>query len=436
VANGKGDVEFTFGVESFQKGFASMERMFEGFENRLSDIEKKSTQATDGFSNGVQKSAKKAKENTGAISKGVFGALTKFALLATGIIGAFKVVAGAVKKFIPEIGSTFSIASDIFFKNFLFPIRKALLPLLNRFLQWVQRSRSMFVQWGQIVVTIFKAIGKVISVVWNLSKRLFSLFFDNIRKMIGGGANSLTQMVNIVMFKIANVFVFLAGLMKPAVDEILAGFQVILNALFKFGKQFSKGFMSAFEGFDFAKEVFEPIIGYLNQMISLIKALNPLWKLMGNIVGAVFGQIGKIVGGTIRTLLSLIGSLYSGIGRLLGLVEKSEAFKNLMGKISGLNQKFADKKVNDAIIKPDGTVIETNPNDYITASTTPPPALNPGLQPAGATVGGVSLSFGDMVFPGVTPENARSVGEGFGDGVGQKLRQILIDNLSARGDRF
>ncbi len=180
MADDKADVKFTFGTDSFKRGFQRVGSMFDNFSKTVRRRGKQISDDTDGFMKKAQNNAVKTRDMTKQISKGAFSALTKFALLATGIVAGFRLIANRINKFVPEIGKVFSIASDIFFKNFLFPLRKFLLPLLNRFLQWVQKSRALFVQWGQILVTIIKGVLKVFKLLFNVVKQVFTFIFSSV----------------------------------------------------------------------------------------------------------------------------------------------------------------------------------------------------------------------------------------------------------------
>ena len=138
------------------------------------------TYNTSGFTNGIQQIAagianvtKRTVNMAKSVSKGVINAAAKIGLLKL----AFHGVQAAIKK-MPEIGKAFGIAKDIIMKNFLFPIRKAIFPLLQKFLDWVRDNRAMFVKWGQTLVTIFTVVSKAVGNVIELGKKLIASFGD------------------------------------------------------------------------------------------------------------------------------------------------------------------------------------------------------------------------------------------------------------------
>ena len=63
------------------------------------------------------------------VTRGIGQMTTKLLVLAGGIKGVTKLFDQ-----IPEVGKAFSIAKEIVFKNFLYPLRKAIFPMLLHYL--------------------------------------------------------------------------------------------------------------------------------------------------------------------------------------------------------------------------------------------------------------------------------------------------------------
>lgn len=98
----------------------------------------------DGFS----KMAKGFGDSSAKMSNAVTAGILKAGAVVGALVGTFKGLGNVLKR-MPEIGQVFGVAKDIFFKNFLFPIRKELLPLLQQLLDWVRDNRAMFVRWAR-----------------------------------------------------------------------------------------------------------------------------------------------------------------------------------------------------------------------------------------------------------------------------------------------
>ena len=115
----------------------------------------------------------------GVVTKGLGNLTKKVTHVAGQITRRFLMVGVAIKagqalmrKFsqhIPEVGRAFNIAGQVFFKNFFWPLRRMLMPMLQRMLDWVRDHRTLFVKWGTVLANIFK-------VIINLGKQLVSIF--------------------------------------------------------------------------------------------------------------------------------------------------------------------------------------------------------------------------------------------------------------------
>src|ERR1035437_3502623 len=107
------DIEFTFDAAGFNKAILSMM-------GKIGELGKTS--------------AKGSSESADTTAKGV----TKWMMNFTILSGAIKGIMGSVKEFIPEIGQTLETSKNIIAKNFMMPLRKEMLPILQGVLNWVR----------------------------------------------------------------------------------------------------------------------------------------------------------------------------------------------------------------------------------------------------------------------------------------------------------
>ena len=250
------------------------------------------------FENGINtidKGMKGLKVGAGKMASAVATGM----VVASAAIGIFKMALKGVRKVLtemirgmPEIGQAFKIAKDIMLRNFLYPIRKAIMPLLQKMLDWVRDHRAMFVKWGHVVVGIFKTILQIgrkvvimIRRIWESAARILSNVFGTEIKRIG-------DLMNIMAFKISAIIQFLSALLRPLFETIGEIAEKIAEFGIKAVKDFFEGFI---EGAPGAREavgkVLESFKGLLQAMIDInteTGLFTKLFKTFGAIVGFLF----------------------------------------------------------------------------------------------------------------------------------------------------
>jgi len=432
------DVKFIFDTSSFKKGFATIGA---GFNKITTSIKNKTAKISSGVTSLFKKNVQSTKgltEGTKAVSSGVFSALTKFALLGGAIIGAFSLAKGVLTKFVPEIGVTLGIAKDIFFRNLLFPLRKFLLPILNKILDWTRRNRAAFVKWGAVLVNIFKVVIAGAKLVFNIVKGLFTAVVDSITAVFGKTTNTITEIINVVIFKLATLFAFLEVLLAPAFKAITEVFTGIVTAVKTFASAFIDSFTNVFKKIGGGMDLFGDFGEIVDELLEILDLLAPAFKLIGTILGGVFATVLAVAINQLKTLVGLVkniillatgkikfSKLLSDVGE--GLKEsKRRLVTGVSATVSEVKEQFkGDKNVNDALITKDGKVIKFNPNDNIIATQ----------GPVGGGVGDVTITFGNTIVQ-VTEGNAEAAGQNFIRGAGEVLRESLIENLFIKGSRL
>ena len=376
----KSDVDFTFDTTGFKNGLKAI---------------------GSGIADVTRNTANMAKN----VSKGVMNAVAKVGLLGL----AFKGIKSAIGQ-IPEIGKTFSIAKDIIMKNFLFPIRKALFPVLQNLLNWVRDNRAMFVKWGQVLVNVFTVVSKAVGRVIDIGKGLLKTFGDFFNKTFGTQIKGMNDLLNIISFKFAVAIEFLSRLLQPLMDIIGPVIKVLIENIMKISKPIMDiagniidivtGLLTASKEGSSLVTIFETLVNFIGdaatfaaEMVnSLITGLKPhlgpivdavqkIFTAIDKIVKAiftgkedlkgwkeVFEWLGGFIGEGIELPLKAIAFIYKGIADSITVIKGAGV---AVGDFftGGGNKK--EEKVKDAIIKPDGSVVRTDPADYLIATKTP-----------------------------------------------------------------
>jgi len=372
-------LDLTFDTDSFKQ---SVDKMTETF-NKFSDsMQKKDT-----------KRGNEMKMNAKATAKGMMQAFGKLAMIGGIFVAAFQGLKKVVSA-IPEIGMTFKIAGEIFMRNFIWPLRKMLIPLLNQFLAWVRNSRTLFIAWGSILANIFKVIFITIKSAITLIKTLFSSFLKGLNDMYKGAFGNLTDLVNMILFKIAMVIAFITAKIQPLMEVLGTIFAKLVKIVANFVKGFVEGFLEVANNLG----TMEKLKGLLEGISTILEGLEPAFKGLGKIIGTTIGVAFNLVINKIKLFTDLLGNLVQfATGKMSGkdfleasktagaeyIKSEIDAYKQLgqglfeAGKdtakdyIEMYKQNKANRKVNDAIIRPNGDVIETHPMDTLIATKNP-----------------------------------------------------------------
>jgi len=378
------DFDFTFDPSNILNGIGKVNKKLDGMEG--------------GF-----------KDSAASMGKAITGGVLKAKILFAGLSAAFKGAINVIKDTAPEIGQTISIAKDTFFKNFLYPIRKELAPVLQNLLDWTRENRGRFVKWGKAAVSVVKSVVKAVT------------GLVGVIKQIGGnllswmGFDSIEEAISVIQFKIAVVTIaikamlgdtgqYLSGLWARVGDDfsglassLLSNFQTIGGDILSWAKTFSQSFLS---NFDFGAT--------LEDAISLYRRLSDvageLWEAMfgggkSEKWENFFSGLGKLTGGALSVLTNGVAALYRVMTNFIENVIESPSFDkflsflsdaadiigsitgNVGDKLLGLADRLSaigrtpvsasieySDSIDDGIVKPDGTVVKTNPEDTIIAT--------------------------------------------------------------------
>lgn len=274
------DVTLTFDPSSFESALGKITGSLDSMNQKFNDF---------------------GKQGVKSLKKSEFSAINFTKALAPLLIavGAFK----SALKTIPEIGRTFSIAGSIFMKNFLWPLRKELIPILQKLLDWVRDNRAMFVRWGTVVSNIFRVIKSVIIGIWDTLKRLWEVISSRLEQIFGKTTSSVTEMANLILFKIALIAEFVIAIFGNIAEVIIDTFFGVVEAM----KGFFDGMMTGIG--DLGPE-FDQLIKWFGQLFDLISgtdkkssALIKTFKALGLVIGSVVGPVIRLLVTTIDGLL-------------------------------------------------------------------------------------------------------------------------------------
>lgn len=268
---------------------------------------------TDLFTNGIKKITRgmdsmqtSATTVARGISKGFNVVIAKLAV----IKGAFMSIKSSLNQ-MPEVGKAFGIAKNVFLKNLLYPLRKEIMPLLQKMMDWVRDNRTLFVKWGQTIANVFRSAISGFKTLLGWARSITKTLFGFINDMFGTTIKSFDDLLNIVSFKIALVVEFLKLLARPIMDAlgpltdmlkntllvVLEGVVSLFGKIARFvveiGTSFTEGFVKGITGIEGPlKKIFDAMGGIVDLLFTGEGPLK-FWK-------DVFEGLGYVIGTTIK----------------------------------------------------------------------------------------------------------------------------------------
>ena len=149
------------------------------------------------------------------VNNGLTKLIKRAAILTAGFLSLRKMFSK-----IPELGQMFSIAGDVMLRNFLEPLRTWLIPLLQQMMAWVRKNRGLFVKLGAVFANIFRVAYVLIKQFLKLLKVLWDSLSSTLQGVFGKTTKTITELLNMAIFKISVVFIFLGQMLKPVFRRI------------------------------------------------------------------------------------------------------------------------------------------------------------------------------------------------------------------------
>ena len=241
------------------------------------------------------------------VSKSMTAATSQFSsfVVAKGIMMAGLIQQGFKKIMsgLPEVQRTFSIAGDIMMRNFLWPLRKELVPILQKLLDWVRDHRAMFVQWGVVLVNIFRAIKTIIMSFIDLLKNMWDRLFGGLERLFGRTAMTIQQIINLIIFKITALVMYLQILLEPVFNIIIDLVVKLIGYVASFISGFKKGIGDLMPDLD----------DFIGQLTNVLRQIMGMETEVGGL-NSIFGSLGQLLGGTFKLALVGVTELLAQIG--------------------------------------------------------------------------------------------------------------------------
>jgi phage-related protein len=273
------------------------------------------------FEKTSQKTTKKSEDGINKVSSFM---VAKGMIMANIIMSVAKRAWSSIKANIPEIGKTFSIAGDIISRNLLWPLRQELIPVLQKILNWVRDHRIMFVRLGQVIANVFRAIVTIVKSVFDLASRAIGRLVDGLKRIFGQTKATIEQILNLIVFKITAIVLFMESALAPIFDTIVDLFLKIA--------EYAKILWDNFKtGFGEVTPIIEDVMGLFREMKGLID------DLIGTNLNGFFSALGTILGSTVR--IALEGVIHTLDTLITGIKELKLTVSFLKGDMSWAEMK-------------------------------------------------------------------------------------------------
>lgn len=335
------------------------------------------------------------------------------------IFGAIsKTVKAAANQF-PEIGKTMSFAGNIISRNLLMPMRKELLPYLNRFLKWATENRKEFVRWGSVIRNVFRALIDGVKTIIKPFRDAFNQIASWFKNMLK--VESLADGFNILLGKVVAIFSVMYGVIKNIFDSIMN------NAIGPFFEEIKKAFPEIkilFEdNFSTVIKIFKEVFDIINKVAIETGALKLAFSLLGSVFAESIKTVLTVANTLLQTLLMLVGSVGDIVDWAKGDITISQMWDRVnergsegFGKIFDNWKDLIDKSsiqgnVRDILGRAEGGPV-TAGQPYIVGEKRPElfiPNQNGRIEPNLNSLGGKSVS--NVFNINVVSNNAETAGQ-------------------------
>ena len=304
------DAVFTFDTKSMKTAMDNISTSLSGLkgmiENMTTSVGKKTKKGIDDVTTGTKEKTKEIgtslKTSVSNFSEGSSEMLSMVTKKVMGLATAYLSLR-SVMKGVPEIGRVFSHAGDIITRSLFWPLRKQLLPLLQKILDWTRDHRVMFVKWGTMIANAFRSVYQIVLGVIKLVKTFVDSFMRTFEGLFGKITGRMSDTLNIIMFKLTAVFMYVLELIRPLIETLgsmIAKITYLFTGLWEGVKMGMKGLTPALE--------------------DLFKAMNMLGVAEGDLIsknGLIyksFKNIGMVIGGIVISAIMALAQAYDTLG--------------------------------------------------------------------------------------------------------------------------
>ena len=323
-----------------------------------------------------------------------------------------------------------SISSDIIQRNLLWPLRKELAPMLQKMLDWVRDHRAMFVRWGGVLVNIFRAVTQVVKGFISMFKAMIEPIANKMKQIFGDTAGGISDVFNIVLFKITAVIMFLQVAFMPIVTKIgeaVAWMIGLWNAYFEGWKNGIAGIAGPFGD----------LVNQVNELLDLLaltdgqtNILYASFKVLGDFVGttlytAVSG-LAQFIDGLVTNIKNIVDGISWAKAKLSGTATEAKEISDRMEQREAEFDKRSSARI-DGLKKKWGEFADRSKATFSPSSNTSSKQINATSK---VNIEKMEIKLG----PGEDPKKA---GEGFIEGMNKKnsqnFKNILLNEAGAQG---
>ena len=301
------------------------------------------------------------------------------------------------------------------------PLRRELIPILQRVLKWVRENRKMFTRFGTVLVGAFKLIGTAVKSMFRLVQPIILSIQKFLTSIIGDTGKSITETINLVIFKLTTLAIAAQAILQPLFNTIAKLVGQILKTSEQIVTSLAAGFTSFFDNFGGMGVLLTDFENTLSSIVELVEKLTPLLKTLSTAIGVTLGAIIK---GAFQSIKILTDSLVA----LIELIEKPKEFK-------AIGERLVAKTKTTFGLDFEAPELVTMPERQrrkLAAAKAAQSAGGP-LQPVAETKNvNAKIELGD-VNVNVTEGSAEAAGTKFGEGVAEGIRTTLLDNMVLEG---
>jgi hypothetical protein len=441
------DVQFTFDYLPFMTGIDKISAGMNKFLNIVKTVSStagKGVAASSGFAAKLGQAfspdnAKKMKEMSGGGKEGIgTWAIAKGNLIAMAISGAFKKAFASIKAHIPELAQTMSIASDIFMRNLLWPLRQELAPYLQKLLNWVRDSRGMFVRWGGVLVNIFRGMKELVGGMIKGMEAGAKRFAQVWEKQFGPIKKSFTEVLNMIIFKLVGFIMFVQEALRPLNDSIgaLLGFIAV-------------GVKGLFDGFmDGIEPIMEPLGEIIDMLLEFLdtltggegnaKAFYDIMAGIGDLIGTTLVVAFDVLAIAVKGLITLLKTVWN-LGKAVVKLFQGD-FKGAWGAVKDIGSDFADtfkfgaKKFGDAYDRGMGfkSRTEARAKPYIDAARATEAIENQEIQNRQTYNNEAAVNIGEVKIQS-NAEDAEGIAKDVAGMLNEKIKRMLEQQMQLAG---
>jgi len=208
------------------------------------------------------------------------------------VVAKGAVVIGLIKsalRQIPEIGKAFQIAGGIAMKNFMWPLRRLLIPMLRKLLDWTRDNRAMFLRWGTTVANMFRGLFAIVKQTWEMMKRLWEHLSKTVERVFGNTFKSITELANIALFKVTAIIMFTQMMIEPFYHWLIDMFGKGLVIMQSFWDGMKDGIVDIMPALEDLSETWKRIWNDMTGVDDQTQSLANSFKILGVGIGATLG---------------------------------------------------------------------------------------------------------------------------------------------------